>query len=85
MLVGRWGAGEADFALRAGMAPAPRLSETAAIQAVWAWFIRNRDRDVPFAEVVARVRARAPGTNVERIKSEFARRHRRALRLGKWG
>jgi len=57
-----------------------RLSEQAAIQAVWAWFLRNRDRDISFAEVVARVRALAPGADVERIKSGFAKRLRRARR-----
>jgi hypothetical protein len=62
------------------MAPTQRLSEQAAIEAVWVWFLRNRDRDVPFVEVVARVRALAPGANVERIKSEFERRLRRARR-----
>ena len=62
------------------MAPTQRLSEGAAIQAVWAWFLRNRDRDVPFAEVVARVRALAPGADVERIRVEFGKRLRRARR-----
>jgi len=62
------------------MAPTQRLSERAAIQAVWAWFLRNRDRDIPATEVVARVRALAPGADDERIKSEFVRRLRRARR-----
>ena len=57
-----------------------RLSEGAAIQAVWAWFLRNRNRDIPFVEIVARVRALAPGADVERIKSGFERRLRRARR-----
>jgi hypothetical protein len=44
------------------MAPAQRLSEEAAIQAVLAWFLRNKaSRDITAAEVVARVRALAPG------------------------
>jgi hypothetical protein len=58
-----------------------RLSEGEAIQAVWVWFLRNwEDRDIPFVEVVARVRALAPGTGVERIKFEFERRLRRVQR-----
>src|SRR5262249_23688157 len=62
------------------------LSEKAAIAAAWAWFRRHRDRDdIPFAAIVARVRARAPGTSVECIKSEFGRRLRRALQRGVWG
>jgi len=60
------------------MALVQRLSERAAIQAVWVWFLRNRDRDVSAVEVVARVRALAPGADVERIKSGFERRLRRA-------
>jgi len=64
------------------MAPAQRLSEGAAIQAVWAWFLRNKGRDIPAVEVIARVKALAPGVAVERIKSEFGRRLRRARRLG---
>ena len=63
-----------------GMVPTQRLSEGAAIQAVWAWFLRNRNRDIPFVEIVARVRALAPGADVERIKSGFERRLRRARR-----
>jgi len=62
------------------MAPVQRLSEQAAIRAVWAWFLRHRDRDVSAVEVVVRVRALAPGAAVERIKSEFGRRLRRARR-----
>jgi hypothetical protein len=62
------------------MAPAQRLSEQAAIQAVWAWFLRNRDRDIPAVEVVVRVRALAPGADVERIRAEFGKRLRRARR-----
>ena len=58
----------------------PSLAEKAAIQAVWAWFIRNRDRDVPFVEVVARVRERCPGARVEFIRSEFERQLRRVER-----
>ena len=70
-----------DFAPRVdGMAPTQHLSEPAAIQAVWAWFCRNRDRDIPFVEVVARVRALAPGAAVERIRVEFGKRLRRAQR-----
>jgi hypothetical protein len=62
------------------MVPTQRLSEGAAIQAVWAWFLRNRDRDIPFVEIVARVRALAPDADVERIKFGFERRLRRARR-----
>ena len=62
------------------MVPTQRLSEQAAIQAVWAWFLRNRDRDVSFVEVVARVRALAPGADVERIRVEFGKRLRRVRR-----
>jgi hypothetical protein len=65
------------------VAPPQRLSERAAIEAVWAWFVHNmEDYDIPFVEVVARVRVLAPGTDVERIKSEFGRRLRRAERSG---
>jgi hypothetical protein len=62
------------------MVPTQRLSEQAAIEAVWAWFLRNRDRDVSAAEIVARVRALAPGADVERIRIEFGKRLRRAQR-----
>jgi len=62
------------------MAPTQRLPEIAAIQAVWAWFLRNRGRDVPATEIISRVRALAPGADVERIKAEFWRRLRRARR-----
>jgi hypothetical protein len=65
------------------MAPAQRLSERAAIERVWAWFAHNmEDYDIPFVEVVARVRVLAPGVDVEHIKSEFERRLRRAHRSG---
>ena len=81
---------QVDFALRAGdMAPAQRerdLAEGRAIAEVWHWFMRNRDRsDLPFATIVAKVRARCSSANVERIQTEFARRHRRALQQGRWG
>jgi hypothetical protein len=56
------------------------LAEKAAIQAVWAWFIRDRDRDVPFVEVVARVRLRCPSASVECIRAEFENQLRRAQR-----
>jgi len=60
--------------------------EVAAIAAVWRWYLRNQDRfDLPFATIVMRVRARCPSADVGRIAAEFARRHRRALRLGRWG
>src|SRR6516164_5133901 len=62
------------------MALAQRLLEREAIQVVWAWFLRNRNRDIPAVEVVARVRALAPGTDVERIRVEFGKRLRRAQR-----
>jgi hypothetical protein len=58
----------------------PSMAERAAIQAVWAWFIRNRDRDVPFVEVVKRVQARCPSTSVECIRAEFESYLRRAQR-----
>jgi len=64
------------------MAPTQRLSEEAAIQVAWTWFRRNKGRDIPAVEVIARVKALAPGVAVERIKSEFGRRLRRARRLG---
>jgi len=72
------------------MAPAPAQrerdpAEERAIAAVWSWFIRNRNRfDLPFATIVAKVRAQCSSADIERIKAEFARRHRRALRLGRW-
>jgi hypothetical protein len=76
--VGREGAGDADFASRVD---GVRLSERAALECVWAWFVRNwEDRDIPFCEVVAKVRALAPGTDVELIKSEFKRRLGRVWR-----
>jgi hypothetical protein len=58
----------------------PSLAEKAAIQAVWAWFIRNSDRDVPFVEVVKRVQARCPSASVECIRAEFESQLRRAQR-----
>src|SRR5262245_6761218 len=75
------GCGGADFALGTnGMALTQRLSEGEAIQTVWSWFLRNRSRDVPATEIVARVRALAPGAAVERIRVEFGKRLRRARR-----
>jgi hypothetical protein len=57
------------------------LSEAAAIEAVWVWFVRNRDRhNIPAVEIVARVRALAPGADIERIRVEFGKRLRRARR-----
>jgi len=81
---------QVDFALRAGdMAPAQRERDPAegrAISAVWTWFMRNQNKhDVPFATIVMKVRAQCSHAAVERIQTEFARRHRRALRLGRWG
>jgi hypothetical protein len=81
---------QVDFALRAdGGAPAQRERDPAegrAISAVWMWFVRNQNKyDVPFATVVMKVRAQYPSANVGRIAAEFARRHRRALQLGRWG
>ena len=64
------------------MAPTQRLSEEAAIQVAWTWFRRNKGRDIPAVEVVARVRALAPDAAVERIRVEFRKRLRRARRLG---
>jgi hypothetical protein len=64
------------------MASTQRLSEGAAIQATWIWFLPNKDnRDVAFSEIVGRVKALAPGTDVERIRAEFERRLRRVQRL----
>jgi hypothetical protein len=60
----------------------PSAAEKAAIQAVWAWFIRNRDRDVPWMEVVARVQERCPSASVEYIRAEFENQLRRAERSG---
>ena len=58
----------------------PSLAEKAAIQAVWAWFIRNRDRDISFVEIVKRVRTRCPSASVECIRAEFERQLRRVER-----
>jgi len=59
----------------------PSTAELAAIQAVWDWFIiRNRDRDVPWMEVVARVQERCPSASVESIRAEFESQLRRAER-----
>ena len=61
------------------------LAEGRAIAAVWMWFVRNQNKnDVPFATIVMKVRAQCSSANVGRIQAEFARRHRRALRLGRW-
>ena len=61
--------------------PKPSAAELAAIQAVWGWFvIRNRDRDVPWMEVVARVQERCPSASVESIRAEFESQLRRAER-----
>jgi hypothetical protein len=60
----------------------PSTAELTAIESVWAWFIRNRDRDVPFVEVVKRVRERCPSARVEFIRSEFENHLRRAERSG---
>jgi len=81
---------QADSALRTdGGAPAQRerdLAEGRAISTVWTWFIRNQNKhDVPFATVVLKVRAQCSSADIERIQTEFARRHRRALQLGRWG
>jgi len=81
---------QVDFALKAdGVAPAQRerdLAERRAIAAVWMWFVCNQNRyDVPFATVVMKVREQCSSADIERIKVEFVRRHRRALQLGRWG
>ena len=81
---------QVDFALQAGdMASVQRerdLAERRAIAAVWFWFIRNPNRyDVPFSAIVVKVRARCPSADIEHVKAEFARRHRRALQRGVWG
>jgi len=49
-----------------------------AIEAAWVWFHRTMDEDVPFAAVVARVRARCPDVELEHIRFEFAQRLKRA-------
>ena len=63
-----------------------------AIEAAWYWFHRTMDEDVPFAAVAARVWARCPDVDLERIRFEFAQRLKRALRatapagfLRSWG
>src|SRR5262245_46277958 len=62
------------------------LAEARAISTVWAWYVRSRDRfDLPFATIVLKVREQCSHATVERIQAEFARRHRRALQLGRWG
>ena len=80
---------QADFALRMdGGAPAQRERdlEGRAISAVWTWFVRNQNKyDVPFSTIVLKVREQYPSADVVRIAAEFARRHRRALQLGRWG
>jgi hypothetical protein len=48
-----------------------------AIEAAWHWFCAM-EKDVPFAVVVARVRARCPDVDLERIRCEFAQRLKRA-------
>lgn len=67
------------------MVPTQRLSEAEALRITWRWLLRNRNRDISAVEVISRVRALAPGAAVERIKSEFGRRHRRAVQRGSWG
>jgi len=60
--------------------------EIAAIVAAWRWFMRNQNKyDVPFSTIVMKVRAQCSSANVEHVKAEFARRHRRALQRGVWG
>jgi hypothetical protein len=49
-----------------------------AIESAWIWFHRTMDEDVPFAAVVARVRARCPDVDLARIRSEFEQRLKRA-------
>jgi hypothetical protein len=61
-------------------------AEGRAISAVWMWFVRNQNKyDVPFSTIVMKVRARCSGADIERIQTEFARRHRQALQRGVWG
>jgi len=61
-------------------------AEARAISVVWTWYLRNQNKyDVPFSTVVMQVRARCSSTDIERIKVEFVRRHRRALQRGVWG
>src|ERR1700745_2446006 len=82
----------ASLGWRAGrlsdMAPTRRKldpAEERAIAVVWRWYLCNPDRfDLSFATIVTRVRARCPSADVGRIAAEFARRHRRLLRLGRW-
>jgi hypothetical protein len=52
--------------------------QAAAIEAAWVWFHRTMDEDAPFAAVVARVRARCPDVDLERIRFEFTQRLKRA-------
>jgi len=59
------------------------LAEEAAIEAAWRWFRDNRDTtDIPFAAVVAVVRARCPSVELKRIRFSFERRLRALRRFG---
>jgi hypothetical protein len=46
-----------------------------AIEAAWQWFVSNRDEtDIPFATIVAFVRARCSGVDPAQIRAGFERR-----------
>src|SRR5262249_62248176 len=56
-------------------------AEAAALEAGWQLFLRNQG-DIPFAEIVKFVRARAPRLSEGRIRPEFARRFGRSPGAG---
>ena len=73
---------ESRAAARSTATVRQRLTVEQAIQAAWIWYCRNRDAaDIPFAAVVARVRARCPGVKPECIRAGFERRFRRSTPL----
>jgi len=51
--------------------------ERAALEAGWQLFLHHRG-DIPFASIVAYVRARCPGVAAVRVRADFTRRFRQA-------
>jgi hypothetical protein len=58
-----------------------RVREARAIEMAWQFFVRN-EGDIPFSEVVTRVRAHCPEVDPARIRLELERRLTTVARKG---
>jgi hypothetical protein len=52
------------------------VDQEAVIQRMWEWHTRNRDAEVPFMEIVGRIRALLPTITAERVRLGFEARRR---------